>query len=144
MRRTRIRRGGGNPIPPEARKVVVRREGGLCLRCTMRGYDVHHRRSRRVVDAHTHCPCNMVLLCRTCHSWAHGLGDDSSLAVRAGYKVAQWAPEPGRVVIQWKLDVLMLSCGGLSLPLASNQMLAGPSGPAMVSAGFYGAHSDAG
>lgn len=31
----------------------------------------HHRRSRSVRDAHTHCACNGVWLCAVCHSWVH-------------------------------------------------------------------------
>jgi 5-methylcytosine-specific restriction enzyme A len=58
-------------IPAESREVVFTREHGLCARCCMRGSEWHHRRSRRVRGLHRHCACNGVLLCRTCHRWAH-------------------------------------------------------------------------
>lgn len=44
-----------------------------CERCgvgTNPGH-MHHRRSRSVRDTHTHCPCNLVLLCPTCHRDVH-------------------------------------------------------------------------
>jgi hypothetical protein len=42
----------------------------------MPGSDWHHRRSRSVVDAHTHCACNGVTLCgpgnnNGDHGWTH-------------------------------------------------------------------------
>lgn len=44
-----------------------------CERCGVpaRYGHVHHRRTRSVRDLHTHCPCNLVLLCTDCHTWAH-------------------------------------------------------------------------
>jgi len=50
---------------------VVIRERYLCARCGLKGGEWHHRRSRSVRDEHTHCPCNGVLLCSTCHRWCH-------------------------------------------------------------------------
>lgn len=37
----------------------------------MNGEAYHHRRSRSVRDEHTHCTCNGVTLCTTCHEWVH-------------------------------------------------------------------------
>jgi hypothetical protein len=58
-------------IPTKSREIVRTRERGLCTRCRGRGTEWHHRRSRSVRDAHQHCPCNGVLLCKTCHDWVH-------------------------------------------------------------------------
>ena len=58
-------------IPLASRQSVRERTGGRCLRCGGNGAHWHHRRSRRVVDEHTHCACNGVWLCARCHSWAH-------------------------------------------------------------------------
>ena len=58
-------------IPARARGLVLVRDRYLCIRCGTRGSDVHHRRRRAVRDDHTHCPCNLILLCRNCHSWVH-------------------------------------------------------------------------
>lgn len=41
--------------------------------------------------AHRHCACNGLLLCRTCHSWAHANPDE---ALATGYVVSQWVDEP--------------------------------------------------
>jgi len=30
-----------------------------------------------VVDEHQHCPCNGILLCRTCHNWVHAHPKDA-------------------------------------------------------------------
>jgi 5-methylcytosine-specific restriction protein A len=60
-----------NEIPTKSRELVKARSNGRCERCGGAGTDWHHRRRRAVKDEHTHHPCNGVLLCRTCHSWAH-------------------------------------------------------------------------
>lgn len=62
----------GNQIPERSRRLVEQRQGGLCARCGGRGVEWHHRRSRSVRGPHRHCPCNGVLLCSGCHTWAHG------------------------------------------------------------------------
>lgn len=62
-----------NEIPKLSRAVVMKRADLRCERCgtgTNPGH-WHHRRSRSVKDDHTHCPCNGVLLCPTCHSQVH-------------------------------------------------------------------------
>lgn len=78
----------------------------MCQRCGGVGSDWHHRRSRRVVDEHTHCPCNGVLLCRTCHAWVHG---HPELAQGMGLIVsAYWSPSMFPVQCfdgrEWLLD----------------------------------------
>lgn len=64
---------GNKDIPRTSRISVMRRAGMRCERCgtgTNPGH-MHHRRSRSVRDLHVHCPCNLVLLCPTCHSGVH-------------------------------------------------------------------------
>lgn len=83
-------------IPAESRETVTRRDRGLCFRCGGTGTDWHHRRSRRVRDEHTHCACNGLLLCRTCHKWAHANPRD---AMELGYIVSQWSDHPGLTLV---------------------------------------------
>jgi 5-methylcytosine-specific restriction enzyme A len=78
-------------IPKEARWLVHRRQRGLCFRCMMPGAEWHHRRGRSVVDDHTHCPCNGVLLCATCHRWVHL---HPTRAEEAGLIVSRACKEP--------------------------------------------------
>lgn len=61
------------PIPEQARVVVTARDYAACVRCRAVPHlpHWHHRRSRSVRDEHTHCPCNGILLCGTCHQWVH-------------------------------------------------------------------------
>jgi hypothetical protein len=49
-----------------------------------------------VVDAHQHCPCNGVLLCRTCHTWVHA---HPLMARLAGLIVSRHVSEPWTVPI---------------------------------------------
>lgn len=77
-------------IPKASRALVEARERGLCARCGGVGTDWHHRRSRRVRDAHTHCACNGILLCRDCHSWAHS----KMAAAEQGYRVSSYESTP--------------------------------------------------
>jgi 5-methylcytosine-specific restriction protein A len=61
------------PIPQRSRDLVRSRERDRCARCQIPSPNGHwhHRRSRSVRDSHSHCPCNGVWLCSTCHTWAH-------------------------------------------------------------------------
>jgi hypothetical protein len=59
------------PIPTKQREAVKSRDRNQCARCAGRGTQWHHRRSRSVRDQHTHCTCNGIWLCRTCHEWVH-------------------------------------------------------------------------
>jgi hypothetical protein len=135
MKRSRIRPGLGNPIPEGQRALVEKREAGRCLRCGGPGYEVHHRRSRRVLDAHTHCICNMVLLCRTCHVWAH-VGSNR-LARRRGWIVSQHEGTPDRIPVLASGPWLMLPCVGLSRPLSDDQVVVRDTEPPEVSAALY-------
>jgi 5-methylcytosine-specific restriction protein A len=60
-----------SPIPTKSRQAVRARDRQRCVRCAGNGTEWHHRRSRSVRDPHTHCTCNGVLLCSTCHRWVH-------------------------------------------------------------------------
>ena len=140
MKRSRIKAGPGNPIPEGQRALVEHRELGRCLRCGGRGYEVHHRRSRRVLDRHTHCACNMVLLCRTCHTWAHG---SNRLARSEGWVVSQHEGTPDRIALRTPGSWLMLPCSGLSQSLSDDQVLLRPSEPPEVCAALYVAVSSA-
>jgi hypothetical protein len=57
----------------------------------MPGSEWHHRRGRSVVDDHTHCPCNGVLLCSACHSWVH---QHPTRAEAAGLIVSRVCKQP--------------------------------------------------
>jgi 5-methylcytosine-specific restriction protein A len=59
----------------DAKKSVVNRDGGKCLKCRKVATDVHHRRPRGMggtSDDHiSYGMANLVSLCRTCHDWVH-------------------------------------------------------------------------
>lgn len=101
--------GNRNALPPECRAVVEKRDRGLCVRCTGRATDFHHRRSRRVRDGHTHCSCNGVMLCRTCHNWAHA---NPVEAEAQGFIVTQWQDFPGFVRVKAWAGWMEMDCLG--------------------------------
>lgn len=80
-----------------------------CARCLGNGYEWHHRRSRRVREAHRHCACNGLLLCRTCHSWVHANPDE---AQAVGSIVSQWVDEPFMVPFRTHTGWWQLRCDG--------------------------------
>lgn len=89
-----------NPIPPESREAVEKRDAYRCVRCAGKGSDWHHRRSRRVRDEHTHSPANGVLMCRTCHQWVHA---NPAKAKTLGLVLTQWEPDPAsKPVRTWR------------------------------------------
>ncbi len=59
-------------IPKSVRLFVRQREVGRCLRCGVGegegSHDIHHRQRRREAG---HAVWTCILLCRTCHNWAH-------------------------------------------------------------------------
>lgn len=96
-------------IPDRIRGLVTLRDRYLCQRCGTRGTDLHHRRSRSVPGPHCHCTCNLVLLCRTCHSWAH----TNPFHARAqGIIVSRYADDVAGYVTQTKLGALRFDCEG--------------------------------
>jgi len=98
-----------NLIPPQSRDLVRTRDMDQCVRCAGRGYEWHHRRSRRVRDDHTHCPCVGVLLCRTCHLWVHAHVFE---ARRQGLIVSQYQTAPSTVPVFTHLGLLLMDCEG--------------------------------
>ena len=60
-------------------------------------------------DEHTHCPCNGVWLCRTCHAWAH----KNPIAAReAGYIVSRYVLNPGGTGIDAYFGRIFFECDG--------------------------------
>lgn len=86
-------------IPALARALVKVRARNRCERCGMPGSHWHHRRSRNVKDQHTHCPCNGVLLCGTCHQWAHA---NPFQARKEGWIISRYTDRPETVPVQTK------------------------------------------
>lgn len=107
-------------IPQESRTLVEGREAGRCLRCLGRGRDWHHRRSRRVRAGHRHCACNGVLLCRTCHSWAHANPDE---AQATGFVVSQWVDEPLMVPVFSGTGWWQVTCDGRIHPVEATAVM---------------------
>jgi hypothetical protein len=71
----------------------------LCQGCgTTRNLHRHHRRGKDAGGsgdrAHTHCACNGLTLCETCHASAHASPRE---AQAMGWIVSQSADEPGSV-----------------------------------------------
>jgi len=102
-------------IPYTSRAAVLDRQRGMCFRCVMHGTDWHHRRGRSVVDEHTHCPCNGVLLCRACHRWVHANpmdAMDDGLIVRRNVETPY--EQPMRGFDGW----WSLTCTGAMSPMA--------------------------
>lgn len=84
-------------IPAVARTLVAQRETQRCARCAGQGWQWHHRRSRRVVEPHRHCPCNGLWLCHTCHRFLH---KNPETAMRLGFIVNSWETEPASIPVQ--------------------------------------------
>lgn len=99
----------GNSIPTAARAKVRAREHFQCLRCPGRGAEVHHRRRRGVRDGHTHCPCNLVYLCLSCH---HFITHHPHLGRREGFIVSAFVEQPTIEQIQTWRGTLWLDCDG--------------------------------
>ncbi len=83
-------------IPPSVRKAVLVRDNMQCQRCGCPGSDIHHRQRRRDGG---HGMGNLILLCRDCHSWAHGY---HPLAIDAGFIIKASFRQPAKVpVMLW-------------------------------------------
>lgn len=98
-----------NPIPPESREAVEKRDGYRCVRCAGKGSEWHHRRSRRVRDEYTHSPSNGVLLCSVCHRWAHA---NPVKAMRVGIILTQWEPDPESAPVRTWRGWMTMKCDG--------------------------------
>lgn len=98
-------------IPDTARTLVRSRAHHRCERCGAPAPNGqwHHRRSRRVVDDHTHCPCNGVWLCGTCHRWAHA---NPTAARPTGFIVSQWVTIPRMVPVITSWGIRTHECEG--------------------------------
>lgn len=84
-------------VPTAARLLVTERDTHRCCRCGMpTAGQYHHRRSRSEVDEHTHCPCNGVYLCQTCHTWAHAHPTE---AIKSGFIVSRYVQYPHTIGI---------------------------------------------
>lgn len=109
MRRTRMKAGPGNPIPQETTDAILLRDKGRCLRCGGVGSERSHRRSRRIRDEHTHCPCNVNLLCHTCH--ADFIGAQQIEARKSGLLLHSTVAVPAHVPVQTYMGWGLLLCG---------------------------------
>jgi hypothetical protein len=108
-------------IPEESRRLVEQRQQMRCLGCGGNGYEWHHRRSRRVRESHRHCACNGVLLCRTCHSAAHGHHESGR---DRGLIVSQWVDEPFMVPVTDPMgNFWRLTCDGKIEPLGMDRIV---------------------
>lgn len=99
-------------IPVQARITVKTRAHFRCERCGVPAPtgQWHHRRSRSRRDEHTHCPCNGVWLCATCHGWVHA----HPLEARAegGFIVSRHVDQPGAVPVVTPWGVRVHGCDG--------------------------------
>jgi hypothetical protein len=85
-------------IPQRSRDLVKTRAR---FRCEICGSPAptgawHHRRSRSVVDEHTHHPCNGIWLCNSDHTWVHR---HPTQARRKGWIVSRYVDEPGAIPV---------------------------------------------
>lgn len=88
------------------------RSTGCCEMCGMQATDAHHRRSRSVRDDHVHCTCNLVHLCRTCHTICH---EDPKKARERGFIVSRYGMPTSAPFRRWDGAVVLPDCeGGLS------------------------------
>lgn len=62
-----------------------------------------------MVGEHRHCPCNGILLCRTCHVWVHQHPEE---ARSWGLIVSRHVEFPGSVPVVAHFGTLMLGCNG--------------------------------
>lgn len=85
------------------------RDENRCVVCGVPSHEWHHRRSRSVRDSHTHCPCNGVRLCRTCHKW---VTEHPTAAQREGLVVSRGVPVPGAVLVLTFHGWVQLGCDG--------------------------------
>ena len=93
------------PIPKRSRDVVRARDRHRCVRCQIPAPNGHwhHRRSRSIRDAHTHCPCNGVWLCPTCHAFVHAHPQQAREEGLIAPRSANPQAVPFRTPLGWRL-----------------------------------------
>lgn len=98
-------------IPERSRFLVRSRDRSRCARCAVPAPngEWHHRRSRSVRDSHTHCACNGVWLCSTCHRWAHA---NPTEAKATGFILPRSVTEMWTMPFKHPLDWRVPDCGG--------------------------------
>ena len=116
-------------IPTAKRTQVGRRDRLTCVRCSMKGNEWHHRRSRRVNDDHTHCACVGIMLCGTCHRWVHANPRD---AEALGLIVSTFQRAPFTVPQRRRTGWFLASCDGALQPLSDDQVQFGTGGPPLL------------
>lgn len=87
-------------IPTRQRKACNERDAMRCPRCgvaTIELGELHHRRSRRIHDEHTHCLCDLVRLCRACHK---DVTINIETARRDGWAVSSYHPTPATIPVK--------------------------------------------
>jgi 5-methylcytosine-specific restriction enzyme A len=101
----------GSTIPDTARAQVRNRAHSRCERCGVPcpAGQWHHRRSRRVIDSHRHCPCNGVWLCHVCHRQVHR---NNTAARTNGWVVSQWENTPGAIPVRTVWGLRFHTCRG--------------------------------
>lgn len=62
-----------------------------------------------MVVLHRHCPCNGVWLCHVCHKYLHEHPEE---ALRLGFIVNSWEPEPSLIPIQTVWGWRFHTCNG--------------------------------
>lgn len=97
------------PIPTKSRVSLRSRSAGRCERCGMGAAHVHHRRTRSIRDLHTHCLCNLVHLCSTCHVWAHAHPAD---ARETGFIVSAYGWPGTTEFSRWDGAMVQPTCEG--------------------------------
>lgn len=103
----------GLSISASVRLQVKVRDSHRCVRCGVRGAEIHHRRGKRVIDEHTHCSCNLIFLCgwgnhQGCHGWVHS---NPFEAKNFGLIVARHAI-PAELPVVVRRRVVGLDCEG--------------------------------
>jgi len=91
--------------------MVRQRARHRCERCGVPAPvgHAHHRRSRRVIDRHQHCACNLVWLCSTCHSQVHAQPAQSATG---GWIVSQWCDRPTLITVTTPWGIRWHGCDG--------------------------------
>lgn len=106
-------------VPAKTRDLCRLRDGGMCQRCVQGkpAQELQHRRARGMGSAnrpHTHCPCNLVWLCSSCHRMVES---QRQRARESGFAVTLSADEPMQFPIELKGVWHLLTCDGRKVRL---------------------------